>query len=69
MCPRVTTQEGHEIAPGIVVLIVESEPAISTQLFRHQYLKTEDPNERYDKILEILQASYFQQPGRVQRCA
>ena len=63
MRPRVTTREGHEIAPGIVVLIVESEPAASTQLFRHQYMKTEDPNERYDKILEILQASYFQQPG------
>ena len=43
MRPRVTTREGHEIAPGIVVLIVEAEPAVSTQLFRHQYLKTEDP--------------------------
>ncbi len=62
MRPRVTTREGHEIAPGVVVLIVEAEPAVSTQLFRHQYLRTEDPNERYEKILEILQASYFQQP-------
>lgn len=64
MRPRVTTREGHEISPGVVVLIVESDPAASTQLFRHQYLKTEDPGERYGKILEILQASYFQQPAR-----
>jgi hypothetical protein len=64
MRPRVTTWEGHEISPGIVVLAVESEPAVSTQLFRHQYLKTEDPGERYAKIREILQASYFQQPAK-----
>jgi hypothetical protein len=63
MRPRATSPEGHELAPGIVVLIVEAEPEVSTQLFRHQFLKTQDPNERYDKILEILQASYFQQPA------
>ena len=59
MRPRVTTAEGHEVASGIVTLIVEAEPAASIQLFRHQYLKTQDPTERYDKVLEILQASYF----------
>jgi hypothetical protein len=63
MRPRAVTPEGHEIAPAITVLIVETDPQDSTSLFRHQYLKTQDPNERYDKILEILQASYFQQPS------
>ena len=63
MRPRAITPEGHEIAPGITLLIVEADPRDSTSLFRHQYLKTQDPNERYDKILEILQASYFQQPA------
>jgi hypothetical protein len=63
MRPRAVTPEGHEIAPGITLLIVEADPRDSTSLFRHQYLKTQDPNERYDKILEILQASYFQQPA------
>lgn len=63
MRPRVSTREGHELSPAVTVLIVESDPTVSTQLFRHQYLKTQDPNERYDKILEILQASYFQQPA------
>lgn len=63
MRPRVTTLGNEEIAPGIIVLIVESDPAESTTLFRHQFLKTQDPNERYGKILEILQASHFQQPA------
>jgi len=49
---------------GIVTLIVESEPAHSTQLFRYQYLRTLDPVERYDNMLEILQGSYFQDPTR-----
>jgi len=64
MRPRVTSPEGAELAPGIVVLIVEADPTVSTTLFRYQYLKTQDPTERYDKMLEILQASYFQQPAR-----
>jgi hypothetical protein len=63
MRPRVMTPQGEELSPGIIVLLVESDPEASTTLFRHQYLKTQDPNERYAKILEILQASHFQQPA------
>lgn len=63
MRPRVTSREGHEISPGMTLVILETEPANNTQLFRHQYLKTQDPGERYAKVLEILQASYFQQPA------
>lgn len=62
MRPRVVSHEGHEIAPAITVLIVPREPWDSARLFRHQYLKTQDPVERYDKALEITAASYFQQP-------
>jgi hypothetical protein len=65
MCPRVVdVARGKELSPGIVTLIVESEPQHSTELFRYQYLKTHDPNERFDKVLEILQGSYFQEPAR-----
>ena len=63
MRPRATTMSGRRISPGIVVLVIESDPEASTRLFRHQYLMTQDPNERYDKILEILRASYFQRPA------
>jgi hypothetical protein len=65
MRPRVLdAATGDELSPGIVTLIVESEPEESTQLFRYQYLKTQDPKERCEKMLEILQASYFQEPAR-----
>lgn len=64
MRPRVVSRSGQELAPGIVTLIVESEPLESTQLFRFQYLRTQDPNERYDNMLEILRGSYFQEPAR-----
>jgi hypothetical protein len=64
MRPRVTTAEGQVLAAGIVSLIVESEPETSNQLFSFQYRKTADPSERYDKMLEILQGHYFQEPAR-----
>jgi len=64
MRPRITTAQGEPLSAGTVMLIVESEPEHATQQFRFEYLKTQDPNERYDKVLQILQASYFQQPTR-----
>jgi len=64
MRPRVTRASGEALSDGIATLIIETEPADSTQLFRYQYLRTHDPNERYDNMLEILQGSYFQEPAR-----
>jgi len=64
MRPTAWTIEGDAIAQGIITLLIESEPAVSTQQFRYQYLKTQDPNERYDKMLEILQGAFFQEPSR-----
>ena len=62
MRPRVSTTDGREIAAALTVLIVPEEPWESAQLFRHQFQKTQDPVERYDKALEITAASYFQRP-------
>jgi len=64
MRPRVLSPAGDEISSAVTVVIAESEPQESTALFRFQYLKTQDPVERYDKVLEILAASYFQQPRK-----
>jgi hypothetical protein len=64
MRPRVMWASGEALSDGIVTLIIETEPADNTQLFRYQYLRTQDPNERYDNMLEILQGSYFQDPAR-----
>ena len=64
MCPRITSLAGAELATAVVVLITETDPANSTQQFHYQYQTTQDPNERYDKVLETLQGSYFQEPAR-----
>ncbi len=63
MRPRLLSPRGDQLAPGVTLLIVEEDPADSTALFRHQYLRTNDPIERYEKILEILAAGYFQHPA------
>jgi hypothetical protein len=64
MCPRVSSDQQQTLSNGIVTLLVESEPEHSTTQFRFEYLKTQDPHERYDKALQILQAGYFQEPRR-----
>ena len=64
MRPRVTTLAGDELAAAITVLISETEPDNTTQQLRYQVQKTQDPNERYDKVLEFLQGGYFQEPVR-----
>jgi hypothetical protein len=65
MRPRVLDAAGrNEFSPGVTMLIVESEPENSTELFRYEYSKTQDPNERCDRMVEFLQGSYFQEPAR-----
>ena len=63
MQPRVLSTGGEEIAPRVTVLLNELEPDHSISQFKFQYQRTQDPIERYDKILETLSGSYFQQPG------
>jgi len=64
MRPRVCTVEGEQLSAGTVMLIVEAEPQNSTQQFRFEYLKTQDPTERYEMALQVLRAGYFQEPAR-----
>jgi hypothetical protein len=64
MRPRVLSVEGEQLSAGTVILIVEVEPQNSTQQFRFEYLKTQDPIERYERVLQILSAGYFQEPAR-----
>lgn len=64
MRPRVLSPQGDELSPAVTTLIHEAEPEDSTQMFRFQYQKTNNPIERYDKILEILAAGHYQQPDR-----
>ena len=64
MRPGLFTPSGERLAAGITVLIVEQEPADTTRMFEFQCKRTNDPIERYDKILELLSASYFQHPQK-----
>jgi hypothetical protein len=64
MRPRITTPIGDELVAAITVLISEADPDDTTRQFRYQVQKTQDPNERYDKVLEFLQGGYFQYPAR-----
>lgn len=62
MRPRVLSPTGDLLADAVTVLIVEQDPINATRLFEFQCKRTHDPIERYDKILELLSANYFQHP-------
>jgi hypothetical protein len=64
MRPRVLSPAGDALSLGIIVLLVERGPAETTQMLRYQCKKTNDPTERYDKILELLSSAYFQYPAK-----
>lgn len=59
MRPRVLARGGHELSPGMTVLIIPADPTESTDFFRFQVQKTNDPKEIYDKGLQYLQATHF----------
>jgi hypothetical protein len=59
MRPRVTREDGSQIAPAITVLIVEKEPAATLDLLRHTVRKTPDPSKRYEDGLKILSSEYY----------
>ncbi len=62
MSPAIASHSGELLAESVVTVLMEAEPANNIALMRFQYKKTQDPIERYDKILDILQAGYFQHP-------
>jgi hypothetical protein len=62
MRPRVLDRAGRELSPGIVTLLMKEDPVASTDAFRHAFKRTQDPRERYAKVLEMLAGTYFQKP-------
>lgn len=63
MRPRLLSAEGHELSPGLSIVIVPEAPHESTEFFRFQILKTHDPRQVYEKGLTYLQATHFQKPN------
>ncbi len=62
MRPRVLLAGGREVAPAVTVLLVPVQPEESTSFFRHQLRKSNDPRLVYERVLEYLQGTHFQQP-------
>jgi hypothetical protein len=62
MRPRVLDREGSLLAEAITVLIVPRDSSETIYRFRHLARRTFDPAERFQKIVEILSETYFQQP-------
>jgi hypothetical protein len=48
----------------LVVLIVEREPEQTTAHLRHLCRRSNDPKDRYDRVLSVLRAGYYQYPNR-----
>ena len=62
MQPRVTRLDGSEILAAMTVLILEKDPTASTHMFRHFGRQSHDPRQRYEKVLKLLAAEYFERP-------
>ena len=62
MQPRVVGTADRELSPAVTVLLVPRDPGESTEFFRFQVKRTNDPRDAYERGLAFLQAEYFQQP-------
>lgn len=60
MRPRLLLASGQELSPGLVVVIVPQDPEESTEFFQFQLRKTHDPNLVYERGLQYLSATHFQ---------
>jgi len=58
----VLSTAGRELSPSLTVLIVPKEPEETTQFFRFQVQRSNDPKDIYQRGLTFLQAEYFQRP-------
>ncbi len=60
MQPCVTDTQGTDILARMTVLMNQKNPRESLDFFRHQVLKTHDPNLVRERGLAYLQSSYYQ---------
>ncbi len=60
MRPDVLLEDGKEVASAVTVLLVPDLLQDSILQFRFMALKTQDPQERYKKAIELLSSSFYQ---------
>lgn len=59
MRPKILSSDGRILSGGVIVLLVRTDPAESTDYFRFQVQKNHDPNEVYEKGLTFLQSTHY----------
>lgn len=64
MRPRLFLASGQELSPGIAVVLVPRDPEESTEFFRFQLRKTHDPHQIYERGLQYLSATHYQNAGK-----
>jgi len=60
MQPDVLLEDGKEVASAVTLLLVPDQLQESILQFRFMALKTQDPQERYKKAVQLLSASFYQ---------
>ena len=60
MRPDVLLEDGKEVASAVTLLLVPDLLQDSILQFRFMALKTQDPQERYKKAVQLLSASFYQ---------
>jgi len=60
MRPDVLLEDGKEVASAVTLLLVPDLLQDSIRQFRFMALKTQDPQERYKKAIELLSSSFYQ---------
>ena len=63
MRPDVLLEDGKEVASAVTLLLVPDQLQDSIRQFRFMALKTQDPQERYKKALQLLSSTFYQNVG------
>ncbi|MGI9351635.1 MAG: hypothetical protein ACR2O3_08735 [Rhizobiaceae bacterium] len=68
MCPKVLGLDDDVLADQIITLIVRGAPEESTDFFKFQIQKNNDPKEVRNKALTFLQATHYHGPKEFMDC-
>jgi len=68
MCPKVFSSDGQVLADRTVTMIVRGAPEESTEFFKFQVQKNNDPNEIRKKTLTYLQSTHYHGPREFMDC-
>ena len=68
MCPKVLDVDSEVLADRIITMIIRGAPEESTDFFKFQVQKNNDPNEIRKKTLTYLQATHYHGPREFMDC-